>query len=131
MTLESITASYSRKIQYEHYGGSKFEGSDHFCSMSASLDEGEDPTEAHRELMLACREMANTSASYDILKIQGGVQWQEFIAVLRSIRLGEGLDETVYNSWNELQKSIYNEFKKLARGKGDKMDKHHSLTEKS
>jgi hypothetical protein len=116
MEIETITASHSRKIQHEHYGGQKFEGTDHFCSMSASVEIGEDVKEVHRELMLACREMVNTSVAHDILKIQGGLGWTDFMGQLRQYRLGKlELTDEIFHSWTEQQKAIYEEMKKLKR----------------
>ena len=118
MEIETITASHSRKIQHQHYGGKEYEGSDHFCSMSASVETGEDIAEAHRELMMGCREMVNTSMAYDILKIQGGMGWSDFMAQLRDYRLGKlELNDDIFHSWTEQQKAIYEEMKKLKRNK--------------
>lgn len=118
MEIETITASHSRKINHSLYGGEQYEGSDHFCSMTASVETEEDLKEAHRELFLACKEMTGVSVANEILKLQGGKPWGEFMAQLREYRLGElELADDVYHSWNQQQKNVYEEMKKLKRTK--------------
>jgi len=118
MEIESITASHSRKINHAIYGGEQFESSDHFVSMSASVETGEDLTEAHRELMLACKEMTGVSVANEILKMQGGKPWTEFMEQIRQYRLGNlELTDDVFQTWNQQQKNVYEEFKKLKRAK--------------
>ena len=66
--------------------------------------------------MDGCKELAGTSVSNEILKMQGGVEWDDFIETLRQIRLGKHtLTDTEFQSWNRDQKATYEEFKKLGR----------------
>jgi hypothetical protein len=121
MELTTITASTSRKINHAIYGGEQFESSDHFVSLSANVEDGEDPTKAHRELMLMCKEMANTSVSDEILRIQGGLPWTKFMELIREYRLNKQVgDIEGFERMNRLQKAIVNEMKLLMREKTEK-----------
>ena len=102
------------------YGGQQYESSDHFASLSADLEEGEDITTAHRELMMAVRELVNTSASQEILKMQGGISWERFFEVIKKYRLNRVLDADHSDDtqrMNQLQRQIMNEMKLLMRDK--------------
>lgn len=118
MELTNITVSTSRKINHAIYGGEQFESSDHFVSLSADVEDGEDILAKHRELMAMCKEMANTSVSDEILKMQGGIAWSDFLAKLRDYRLKrQTTDVEGHEKMNRLQKAIYNEMKLLIRQK--------------
>jgi hypothetical protein len=120
MELTTVTASTSRKINHAIYGGEQFESSDHFVSLSAEIESGEDVMAVHRELMLMCKEMANTSVADEILKFQGGLAWDKFFEVIRAYRLKGELDSEESEdsqNMNRLQKKIMNEMKLLIRAK--------------
>lgn len=120
MEITNITASASRKINHALYGGEQFESSDHFASLSAAVEEGEDILQAHRELMMACKEMVNTSVSNEILKMQGGIPWNTFMELLKEYRLKRNLNTDMSEhaqKMTTLQKSILNEMKLLMRDK--------------
>ena len=117
MEIETVTASTSRKINHAIYGGEQFESSDHFVSLSATLEDGEDVTKAHKELMLICKEMANTSVAEEVLKLQGGLAWDAFFLILKEYRLKKTIDESEFDKMNRLQKKIYHEMQLLMRSK--------------
>lgn len=121
MELLTVTASTARKINHAIYGGEQFESSDHFVSLSASLEDGEDVVKAHRELMLMCKEMANTSVADEVLKLQGGVAWTDFFTLLKTYRLTKTIDEAEFDKMNRLQKKIYHEMQLLMRSKEEKV----------
>ena len=120
MEIDTLTASTSRKINHAIYGGEQFESSDHFVSLSASLEDGEDVVKAHRELMLMCKEMANKSVADEILKLQAGIPWSAFMEVLKTYRLKKTISETDINKMNRLQKTLYHEMQLLMRAKEEK-----------
>lgn len=116
MKVDSITASYSRKINHDLYGGGAYESSDHFCSMSAVLDDDENAVDVHRQLFTAAKELVGNSVGEEILKIQPGKSWDKFITLLRDYRLGKlELNDEEYLTWSRDQRSVYEEFKKLKR----------------
>lgn len=118
MELLTVTASTARKINHAIYGGEQFESSDHFVSLSASLEDGEDVVKAHRELMLMCKELADTSVANEILKFQGGLPWTKVLELARKYRLKgavEDLEEV--EKMNRLQKALFNELKLAVRTK--------------
>lgn len=118
MEISQITTSYSRKLNHAVYGGEQYESSDHFVSLTADVEADENIIEAHDQLTTVCRELVNASVGKEVLKMQGGVAWPKFIETLRQIRLGNHqLTDAEHVSWTELQRSIYEEFKKLQRGK--------------
>jgi len=126
MEITSLTVSTSKKINHAVYGGEQYESSDHFASLSADLEEGEDLITAHRHLMEACRELVNTSASQEILKMQGGISWERFFEVARKYRLNRVLDgdsSIESQKMNQLQRQIMNEIKLLMRDKKEIQDK--------
>lgn len=126
MEITSITVSTSKKINHAVYGGVQYESSDHFASLSADLDIDEDVTTVHRELMMAVRELVNTSASQEILKMQGGISWEKFFEVMRKYRLNRVLDgdsSMESQNMNQLQRQIMNEMKLLMRDKKEIQDK--------
>lgn len=116
MNIQTVTTSYSRKINHDVYGGMPYESSDHFASLSAEVDEDENVVDVHRQLFTACKELVGSSVGDEIIKMQGGKNWKAFIALLREFRLGKlVLTDSEYQSWNRDQKDIYEEFKKLSR----------------
>ncbi len=120
MEITNITVSSSKKINHAVYGGEQYESSDHFVSLSAAVEDGEDLVQAHRELMMACKEMVNTSVSNEILKLQGGIPWTTFMEIIKEYRLKRNLNADMSDHsqrMTSLQKSILNEMKLLMRDK--------------
>lgn len=120
MEITNITVSTSKKINHAVYGGEQYESSDHFASLSAAVEDGEDLLQAHRDLMMACKEMVNTSVSNEILKMQGGIPWGTFMEIIKEYRLKRNLNADMSEHSQKmtmLQKSILNEMKLLMRDK--------------
>ena len=116
MEITNITVSTSRKINHKIYGASDYESSDNFCSLGAEVEVGENLVEKHRELMLMVKKLNNTAVSHDILKIQSGYAWDDFMEMVRQYRLGHlVITDDLTEKMNELQKNIFEEMKKLKR----------------
>ena len=100
MEIETITTSYTRKISHALYGGGQYESSDHFVSLSAVLETGEDPIEAHAQLQATAKELVEKSITEEIEGFQGGsVPPAEFFKFLYDYVAGrltdpEQFDET-------------------------------------
>lgn len=106
MEIETITASYTRKINHGLYGGGQYESSDHFCSMSATLEVGEDPTKAHQELKTACMEMVNNAVLDEITSFSGGIPADQFYTYLRDLVARRPIDGETYQKCNKAQQAI-------------------------
>ena len=122
MEITNITVSSSKKINHGIYGGGQYESSDHFASLSADVETNEDVLQAHRELMMACKEMVNTSVGNEILKMQGGIPWTNFMEIVREYRLKRNLSADMSEQTQKmtmLQRSIINEMKLLMRDKAE------------
>lgn len=131
MQITNITASYSRKLNHEYYGGGKFESSDHFVSLAAELDDGEDIITAQKELKAACREMIEQDVADEITGLTGGLPWATFETYLRDLVARRPIDPETYNQANKQQKMILQAAKRgIQMNKRDntKTDTiHHSM----
>ena len=78
MIVTNITKSYSYKLNHSLYGGHQYESSDHFCSLSAEVDESEDLMECSKHLALACEDIVFGSVENQIASFQGGIPVKEF-----------------------------------------------------
>lgn len=76
-----IAVSYSRKINHSLYGGSDYESSDHFCSISASVPR-EDFQKEYRELRTRAKLEVDQSASLEIESLSGGLPKKQFDTML-------------------------------------------------
>jgi hypothetical protein len=79
--------------------------------------DGDDLIEKHRELMGLCKQLTNTSAADEILKMQGGLAWSKVLDLARSYRLKGTLVVDEHEKMNRLQKAIFNELKLAVRTK--------------
>lgn len=73
-----ISVSYSRKLSHELYGGNSFENSDHFCSLRTTIDDEQDPKEAHAELAQIAKELVDARVEEEIMGFQGGIPYDQF-----------------------------------------------------
>ena len=106
MNITNITVSYSRKLNHQYYGGGQYESSDHFISLSAEVDEGEDILKAHKELKQGCKEMVEEDMFNEIQGLSGGLSWGEFETYLRDLSARRPIDGETYHACNQLQKNI-------------------------
>ena len=81
--ITQITVSTSRKLNHAVYGASDYESSDHFVSLGAEVNVGDNIVELHSELTELARELNNKALSRAILKIQGGYSWVDYLELLR------------------------------------------------
>lgn len=105
MEIINITQSYSRKINHAIYGGNQFESSDHFVSLSAEVELGEDVVEVSKNLKEACELIVTRSIEDEISKMEGGIPAQEFESEMYNLVAGRGMDSNKYNSMSQRQKS--------------------------
>ena len=106
MEIETITSSYTRKLNHSLYGGGQYESSDHFCSMSASLEVGEDITTAHSTLKQACMELVNNAVFDEITSFAGGLPADQFYTYLRDLVARRPIDGETYQKCNKAQQAI-------------------------
>lgn len=134
MEVESVTSSYSRKVNHKIYGGGDFENSDHFVSLTASLETGEDPIEAEKELHQTAMELVTNHVLDEISTFAGGVNADTFYTYIRDLVARRPVDGEVYMACNQAQKAILQAVKRgLQMNKRDnsKVDTvHHSLQDK-
>ncbi|MFZ2523673.1 MAG: hypothetical protein WAW92_04800 [Minisyncoccia bacterium] len=105
MQVLNITQSYSRKINHAIYGGNQFESSDHFVSLSAEVETGEDIVEVSDQLKKACELIVSRSIEDEISKMEGGISAKEFEDEMYNLVAGRGMDSNKYNSMSQRQKS--------------------------
>jgi len=67
----TITSSYSRKLNHGLHGGNQYESSDHFCSTSIEVREGEDPAKAYEEAHDFCKDQVETKIEEEIAQLGG------------------------------------------------------------
>lgn len=134
MEIETITSSYTRKINHSLYGGGAYESSDHFCSMSASVEVGEDVQKAEKELHTMCMEMVNNHVLDEVSSFAGGITADKFYTYIRDMVARRPIDGEVYQACNKAQKAILQAVKRgLQMNKRDNSSpdkKHHSLQKK-
>lgn len=106
MEVTSITASYSRKINHALYGGAQYESSDHFCSLTADIEIGEDVLKAQKELAGACREMVEKSVEGEIESFSGGLPPEVFYNYLRDLVARRPINVETYDRCNARQKAV-------------------------
>lgn len=106
MEVETITSSYTRKLNHALYGGGDYESSDHFVSMTANLEAGEDPTAAYKELNKACEELINEAVEDEITSFTGGVPAAKFYQYLRDLVARRPIEAETYQACNSRQKAI-------------------------
>lgn len=112
MEITHITASYSRKLNHKLYGGSEFESSDHFMSLTAELDHGEDTVAAEKELRSACMEAVTHAVEDEIMSFQGGITAEQFYTYVRDLVANRPIDGETYMACNQRQKSILQAIKR-------------------
>lgn len=128
MEITNITVSYSRKLNHAYYGGGQYEMSDHFVSLSADVEIGEDVIEAQKQLKEACREMIQKDVEDEITGLSGGLPWDEFELYLRDMVARRPITEEPYNRANKSQKMILQAAKRGLQM--NKRDESKSLTKK-
>jgi hypothetical protein len=106
MEINTITTSYSRKINHALYGGGQYESSDHFCSLSAELEVGEDPVVAHKQLAESCRVLVESSLDSEITSFAGGLNAEDFYDYLRDLVARRPIDGEVYYRCNKRQQAV-------------------------
>lgn len=112
MEITSITASFTQKVNNALYGGGNFEMSDHFVSLTADLEIGEDVTNAHNELMKACREMVQKDIEDTITSFAGGISADQFYTFIRDLVARRPIDGEVYQACNKRQQLILQAIKR-------------------
>ena len=106
MEITSITASFSQKLNNGLYGGGDYEMSDHFVSLSADLEIGEDVVSAHNDLVKTCREMTQKDIEDTITSFAGGIDAERFYTYIRDLTARRPIDGETYNLCNRSQKAI-------------------------
>lgn len=115
-----IAVSYSRKISHDHYGGNKYESTDHFCSLKEEVPQ-DTPPEAlksvYRDLKAQCKEMVLQDVMSEIAAFTGSLSEDELRRLLRFYR---GLENMTPDEYEELvvkltplEQTLCHEFKKL------------------
>lgn len=124
MELETITASHSQKLNNALYGGGQYEMTDHFVSLTASLEVGEDVKDAHKQLTAACREMVQTDIENTIMSFSGGIGAEKFYTYIRDLVAKRPVDADTYAACNARQKAILQAIKRgLQMNKRDEAKK--------
>lgn len=124
MEIETITASYSQKLNHALYGGGQYENSDHFVSLTASLETGEDVLTAHRELTAIAREMVIKDIENELTSFQSGITADKFYTYIRDLVANRPIDGETYMACNQRQKAILQAIKR-----GKQMGKRDALKE--
>lgn len=125
MELTNITASYTRKLNHALYGGGNYESSDHFVSLSAELEDGEDVLKAHKELKNACEQMVTTAIEDEITSFSGGTTADDFYTYIRDMVARRPIDGDFYEECNQRQKAILQAVKRgLQMNKRDNAKEH-------
>lgn len=106
MEITNITVSHSRKINHQYYGGGQFENSEHFVSLSAEVNEGEEILEVQKQLKEACREMVEKDIADEVTGFSGGLTWGEFETYLRDLTARRPVEAETYERSNKQQKLI-------------------------
>lgn len=112
MEITSITASYSKKLNHDLYGGGQYENSDHFVSLSAEVDTNEDILEQTRELQATARELVETDTENQITSFQGGITADIFYTYIRDLTANRPIDGETYLECNWAQKNILQAIKR-------------------
>jgi len=106
MEITNITASYSRKLNHSIYGGVQYESSDHFCSLSADVEIGEDVLAAQKELASLCKTLIEKDIESEIVSFAGGVPPDDFYEYLRNLVARRPIDAETYERCSTRQKMI-------------------------
>lgn len=112
MEIETITVSKSQKLNNALYNGGDYEMTDHFVSLTASLEMGEDPIAAHKDLAATCSELVQQDIENTITSFQGGLTAEKFYTFIRDLVSRRPVDGEVYNACNTRQKAILQAIKR-------------------
>lgn len=112
MEIETITVSHSQKLNNTLYGGGDYEMSDHFVSLTAALEIGEDMVQAHKELSKACRELVQKDLEDSITSFQGGITAEKFYTYIRDLVSRRPIDGETYFECNSRQKATLQAIKR-------------------
>lgn len=131
MEVTTITASYSRKINHEIYGGGRFESSDRFVSLSAEVHDMDSIVDVYAQLRTACEDMVNESLAADMASFGGGLTPQEFNDYLQALVARRPIDAETYQRANANQKAILQAAKRgLKMEQRDNQKEHANNTKK-
>ena len=111
----NVVASYSKKLQFEYYGGNKYEGSDHFASLGTELPDGTDPESKYNELYDKCKRLVSAKILEELATIGNGIQHQQFMEICKKVARGEPVGIQEYETLSLTQKEIVQEFKLLGK----------------
>lgn len=106
MNVTNITVSYTRKLNHALYGGGAYESSDHFVSLGAEVDEGENILVAHQELKDTAHHLVDKATEDEITSFLGGTSADEFYSYLRDLVAGRAIDPEFYEQCNSRQKAV-------------------------
>jgi hypothetical protein len=122
MEIDTITVSHSQKLNNALYNGGQYEMTDHFVSVSASLEIGEDPNEVHKQLSTFCKEMVTKDLENTITSFQGGITAERFYTYIRDLVARRPIDGETYEECNVRQQAILQAIKR-----GIKMNQRDTL----
>lgn len=112
MEIQTVTVSYSRKLNHALYGGAQYESSDFFMSMSAEVESSENLIEVEKELRATCKSMVDDAVMDEIAGFQGGLTSDVFYTYIRDLVANRPIDAETYEAANGYQKSVLQAIKR-------------------
>lgn len=87
-----VTATYTRKINHDLYGGFPYENSEFFCSIRREVDAGKE-ADMFRELSALAKDEVIRVVADEISGLAGGLLPKEYREVLEKAMLGESIGD--------------------------------------
>lgn len=111
-----ITASYTRTLNHDQYGGQPYENSKHMCSLTTDVlpddaDEALVKLEQSR-LMEIAKHQTKQSVENEIMGLAGGLPKAQFNAILDGYLKGDSMTSDDYAGMSPVQQMIIQAIKR-------------------
>lgn len=107
-----VSASYTRKINHDMYGGFPYENSEFFCSIRRQCEKGKE-AEAYRELVALAKEEVVKATASEIQGMMGGLPAKEFQRMLDDYLQGKSWGTADdFAGMSQFQQTVFQELKK-------------------
>ena len=121
MELETVTVSYTRKLNHALYGGAQYESSDFFISLNAQIPPETPLGGIVSDLQGKAKELVEKATSVEITALQSGLPQSDYETSIRDYVAGRPIGPEPYERANAEQQAVLQAIKRgVQMGRRDK-----------